>query len=43
VDKPVPEVGKGYERIPQIVAGLHFIAFACFFLHRAIAVVGLSP
>lgn len=34
---------KDYERLPQTVAGLHFVAFACLFLHRAIAVVGLSP
>lgn len=29
---------KGYERLPQTVAGLHLVAFACLFLHRAIAV-----
>ena len=34
---------KDYERLPQTVAGLHFVAFACLFLHRAIAVLGLSP
>ena len=34
---------KDYERLPETVAGLHFVAFACLFLHRAIAVVGLSP
>ena len=34
---------KDYERLPQTVAGLHFVAFACLFLHRAIAVVGLGP
>jgi transposase len=34
---------KDYERLPEIVAGLHFVAFACLFLHRAIAVLGLSP
>ena len=28
---------KDYERLPQTVAGLHFVAFACLFLHRAIA------
>jgi transposase len=34
---------KDYERLPETVAGLHFVAFACLLLHRAIAVVGLSP
>ncbi len=34
---------KDYERLPETVAGLHFVAFACLFLHRAIAVVSSSP
>jgi transposase len=34
---------KDYERLPTTVAGLHFVAFACLFLHRAIALLGLSP
>jgi transposase len=34
---------KDYERLPQTVAGLHFVAFACLFFHRAIAVLGSSP
>jgi transposase len=34
---------KDYERLPQTVAGLHIVAFACLFLHRAIAVLGSSP
>src|SRR5215208_969708 len=34
---------KDYERLPQTVAGLHFVAFACLFLHRAISVIGPSP
>jgi transposase len=25
---------KDYERLPQTVAGLHFVAFACLFLLR---------
>lgn len=33
---------KEYERLPAIVAGVHFVAFACLFLHRAIATLGLS-
>jgi transposase len=31
---------RDYERLPQTVAGLHFVAFACLFLHRAITVIG---
>ncbi len=36
-------LAKDYERLPATVAGLHFVAFACLFLHRAIAVLGSSP
>jgi hypothetical protein len=32
---------KDHERLPQTVAGLHFVA--CLFLHRAIALLGPSP
>ena len=34
---------KDYERLPATVAVLHFVAFACLFLHRAVALLGLSP
>ncbi|CAA9468129.1 MAG: Mobile element protein [uncultured Rubrobacteraceae bacterium] len=34
---------KDYERLPETVAGLHFVAFACLFLNRAVAVLGASP
>jgi transposase len=34
---------KDYERLPATVAGLHFVAYACLFLHRAVALIGLSP
>ena len=34
---------KDYERLPQTVAGLHFVAFACLFLQRAVSVIGPSP
>ena len=34
---------KDYERLPATVAGLHFVAFACLFLRRAIFVLGASP
>ena len=27
-------LAKDYERLPETVAGLHFVAFACLFLHR---------
>jgi transposase len=36
-------LAKDYERLPQTVAGLHFVAFASLFLHRAITVLGSSP
>ena len=29
-----------YERLPETVAGLHFVALACLFLHRAITALG---
>ena len=34
---------RDYERLFRTVAGLHFVAFACPFLHRAIIVLGSSP
>ena len=34
---------KDYERVPQSIAGLHFVAFACLYLHRTISVIGPSP
>ena len=34
---------KDYERLSETVAGLHFVAFACLFLHRAVSVIGPSP
>ena len=34
---------RDYERLPQTVAGLHFVAFASLFLHRAISFIGPSP
>ncbi len=36
-------LAKDYELLPQTVAGLHFVAFACLFLHRAITVLGPRP
>ena len=36
-------LAKDYERLPATVAGPHFVAFACLFLHRAIAALGSSP
>jgi transposase len=36
-------LAKDYERLPATVAGLHFVAFACLLLHRAIAALGSSP
>ena len=34
---------KDYERLAATVAGLHVVAFACLFLHRAILILGASP
>jgi transposase len=34
---------KDYERLPETVAGLHLVAFACLFLQQAISVIGPSP
>jgi hypothetical protein len=31
-----------YERPPTTVAGLHFVGFACLFLHRVIFILGPS-
>ena len=39
----IRRLAKDYERLPETMAGLHFVAFACLFLHRAINVLGLSP
>ena len=36
-------LAKDYERLPATVAGLHFVAFACPFLHRAIAALVPGP
>jgi transposase len=31
---------KDYERLPTVLAGLHFVAFACLFLRQAIGILG---
>ena len=36
-------LARDYERLAETVAGLHFVAFACLFLQRAIAALGASP
>ena len=36
-------LAKDYERMPQTVVGLHFVAFACLLLHRAFPLLGASP
>src|SRR4028118_362166 len=36
-------LAKDYERLPETVAGLHFVASPCLFPHRAIALLGSSP
>jgi len=34
---------KDYERLPDTLAGLHFVAFACLFLQQATAILGMGP
>jgi len=34
---------KDYERLPDTLAGLHFVAFACLFLRQAIGIFGAGP
>ncbi len=36
-------LARDYERLPETVAGLHFLAFACLMLHRLLTVVAQSP
>jgi transposase len=33
-------LARDYERLPDIVRGLHFVAFACLMLHRAALAYG---
>ena len=34
---------KDYERLPDTLAGLHFVAFACLFLQQATGILGMGP
>jgi transposase len=34
---------KDYERLPDTLAGLHFVAFACLFLQQATGILGSGP
>ena len=36
-------LAKDYERLPETVAGLHFVAFTCLMLHRLVTVAAQSP
>jgi transposase len=36
-------LAKDYERLPEVVAGLHFVAFVALMLHRLVTVVAQSP
>jgi transposase len=36
-------LARDYERLPQTVAGLHFVAFACLMLHRLVILAAQSP
>ncbi|MDQ3780974.1 MAG: transposase, partial [Chloroflexota bacterium] len=36
-------LAKDYERLPETVAGLHFVAFACLMLHKLLLPATASP
>jgi transposase len=36
-------LARDYERLPETLAGLHFLAFACLFLHRVIPLLERVP
>jgi transposase len=36
-------LAREYERLPETVAGLHFVAFACLMVHRLVALIAQSP
>jgi transposase len=36
-------LARDYERLPETVRGLHFVAFACLMLHRLLTVAAQSP
>jgi transposase len=36
-------LARDYERLPETVAGLHLVAFACLMLHRVIPLLSQSP
>jgi len=36
-------LAKDYERLPETVEGLYFLAFACLMLHRLVTAVAQSP
>jgi hypothetical protein len=35
-------LARDYERLPETVAGLHFLAFACLLLHRLMPLIAES-
>jgi transposase len=36
-------LAKDYERLPETVVGLHFVAFTCLMLHRVLVLLTASP
>jgi transposase len=36
-------LAKDYKRLPEVVAGLHFLAFVTLMLHRLVTTVAQSP
>jgi hypothetical protein len=36
-------LAKGYERLPAMLAGLHFLAFACLMVQKAVPLLASGP
>ena len=36
-------LARDYERLSQTLVGLHYVAFACLMLHRAVPLLNVSP
>ena len=36
LDRPLRRLARDFERLPSVLAGLHFLAFACLMLHQVI-------
>ncbi|HET6520529.1 MAG TPA: IS5/IS1182 family transposase, partial [Geminicoccaceae bacterium] len=36
-------LARDYERLPATLAGLHFLAFACLMVHKAVPLLASGP